>query len=130
MADGNVLNDELLKLVQQVVRQQMNSFQPRPKRLRRPRASGGGGGDGGSNVGRFARVVHKITKAGSNLREDWGSGDVWFIGNETGDWVEDLQTVPNRWPIEYPVGALVVIYGEGDVHGLCGPASAGFWKVS
>ncbi len=40
---GYVLNAELLKAVQVMVRQQMNSFQPRPKMLRRWRGVGAGG---------------------------------------------------------------------------------------
>lgn len=57
---GNVLDPELTKLVQQVVRQFLNSFQPRPKAQKKRRGVGGGGT---SNVTKFARV---ITQADSN----------------------------------------------------------------
>lgn len=43
MADGYVLSRELKQLVQDCVRQYMNSFQPRPKSARRPRPAGGSG---------------------------------------------------------------------------------------
>ena len=99
-------------------------------KFRRRRGGGGGGGSAPAISGRFARVRLTITKASSNLIEDWGGGYVWYLGDETGDWVEELAPVSNRWPIEYPVDAMVRVYGLGDVQGLCGPAPFGFWKVS
>lgn len=42
MPDGYVPNRELIELIQRVCKQFMNSFQPRPKRGRRPRRGGGG----------------------------------------------------------------------------------------
>ena len=56
-----VLDEELKKLVTQVCRQFMNSFQPRPRRGRRNRRSGGGD-NAASNLTTFAIVVQSAAK--------------------------------------------------------------------
>lgn len=82
----HVLDDELKKLVQQVCRQFMNSFQPRPKRGRRVRRGGGAGGVGKNTSivqataaippGSGTPRVPGLSLAYSNVKGDTITGDV------------------------------------------------------
>ena len=62
---GNVLDPELTRLVQQVVRQFLNSFQPRPRAGKKRR--GGGGSGGSSNLTKFAKVITQADANGDSI---------------------------------------------------------------
>lgn len=62
----NVLDDDLTKLVQQVCRQFMNSFQPRPKRDWRGRRGGGASVD----TGVYRGVVDTTVSAATGTTQD------------------------------------------------------------
>lgn len=126
MADGYIPDAELMTLIQRMVRQQMNSFQPRPKRLRRVRAVGGGGVSSPVTAA-LARVVEAITPATSNLFPFWGSGHIKHLDAETGEVVDmDPVAIYNPWPIQFPVDALITQGNIGTVpavlNGTCGVA--------
>ena len=89
MADGYFLDEELLKAVQQMVRQQMNSFQPRPKHLRRPRATGAST----SLTRQGARVTVEIPAASDNLLASWGAGGEVHLLDPTSGEEDDETTV-------------------------------------
>lgn len=74
-----VLNEELKRLVVQVVNQHMGSFQARPKRTRRVRRGSGGGGGTVK-----ARVYTTITAAAGPAQANWGSGQVKLQDPSTG----------------------------------------------
>lgn len=61
---GNVLDPELTRLVQQVVRQFLNSFQPRPRSEKKRR---GGGSSGDSNTTRYAQVTVQADANGDSI---------------------------------------------------------------
>jgi len=65
-----VLNEELKRLVVQVVNQHMGSFQARPKRTRRVRRGGGGGSGGGLTYFVLTEAIGAATGDTSSITPD------------------------------------------------------------
>jgi len=104
MADGNLLNDELTQLVQQVCRQFMNSFQPRPKRGRRARRGGGGTVTNEIEMRRY-RVIASVPAATGHLAENWGTAlaALSLLDSTTGEEIDPTHDPDNMVPALNPL---------------------------
>lgn len=139
MADGYLLNKELMELVQRVVRQYSSSFQPRPKKGRRPSRVGRGGQAAPSGSNRLARVVVLIPPSSGNLSSEWSdTGKVRYLdeftgeeittGGETVGGTAGVFVVGNKKRVQYNVDCMVEVDGRGYVvNGDCFPPPASWW---
>lgn len=83
----HVLNDELKRLVVQTVNQYQSSFQPRPRRGRRPR---GGGGDAGPTL-QYGEVYSTVSAQAS-----WTQPGIGMVQFKKDDGTDDGQPIEVR----------------------------------
>ena len=96
MPDGYVMNREFKDMLQREVARLVNSFQPRPKRGRRPRRAGRGGGTGNLSA-TFMVVTTEIGPATGDISEITpGTGEAQYY--ETDE--EGVRTPTDDDPIE------------------------------
>lgn len=90
---GYVMNEELKRTVQQVCLQFLNSFQPRPKRGRRPRRSGSSGTSEAVKTAIVQATAVIPGSIGGSPREPITSTDFTTIKGDTFDEIENWSLV-------------------------------------